>query len=349
MRKEIIYRFLEGISSVRSIVFKYDYYIEGKISLENNTTSSTMFFMVFSEDEILFNTLNDLKLWNVKTNNITYFKNIRDIVYLKLLPNRRIVISTYNQHLQIWSLDDPESPQHEFNPNVGIILGLYLLPNNNLIIYGLYGNVKIWDLKDSIIPLKGHTRGVNCLCLLPNGDLVSGSFDETIRIWDLLSGICKFVLKGHTESIDTVNIIKDKFICSSSSDGTIRICDNEVCIKVIKVINDNSYIKKILISEIKIISIYTHESSHDNDIKIWDSETGICESILTGHKNFIDDIQLLPNNDLLSKSKDSFIIWDLYSYLPINSWETQSDESHFGILSSGKIISTHADSLVVWE
>ena len=235
----------------------------------------------------------------MKTNHITYFKNIRSVSNYRLLSDKKIVISTNRQTLQIWNLDDSQSPQHEFNPNMRVILQIYVLPHNKLVIYGSGYDIAIWDLKDDIILLKGHTSIVNCFCVLPNGDLVSGSYDKNIRIWDVLSGVCKFILKGHTKSVNTVNIIKDKFICSSSLDETIRIWDNELCIKVI---NDNSYIEKILISGIKIISIYTYAYPHVNDIKVWNSETGICEAILQGHKNSIDDIQLLPNNDLLSKS-----------------------------------------------
>jgi len=70
-------------------------------------------------------------------------------------------------------------------------------------------DIKLWDLdeKASILTLKGHSRGVNTLCLLDNGKtLVSAGTDHSLRVWNLESGTLIRSLTQHTKPVHALAV-----------------------------------------------------------------------------------------------------------------------------------------------
>jgi len=70
----------------------------------------------------------------------------------------------------------------------------------------------------TLIILKGHVHGVNCVAVTPDGKtVVSGSDDHTLKVWDLGTGRCRATFEGHTDCVYGVAITPDGMTVLSGS------------------------------------------------------------------------------------------------------------------------------------
>lgn len=300
MRKQIIQHHLPDIYP---FVGKYDYYIECRIikKIEDDVKD----FICISSRELLIFTFQGLSLHNLNTDEVTPFEN--SVRLFRLLSDRRVV--TYGRpYFKVWSLDDLTEPQRRFKYDRHVS-DIYILPNDTLVIYESNSkNIVMWDLYEDIITLTGHTNDIQCVLSFGN-KLLTGSWDENIKVWNLDTYECEQTFIGHKTGIMTLNILNDNLIVSSDAAGEIRIWNREgECQRIIEA---DDVIKKILTLEDKLICINAHINTQD--ITIWSASTGHKQAVLKGHTSAITDIQLLPNNNIMSISKTELKIWNMYT------------------------------------
>ncbi len=103
------------------------------------------------------------------------------------------------------------------------------LDDNKLLTASVDRDIKLWDLdeKASILTLKGHSRGVNTLCLLDNGKtLVSAGTDHSLRVWNLESGTLIRSIIQHTKPVHALAVRPAEsglpMVASCAEDRTIR-------------------------------------------------------------------------------------------------------------------------------
>jgi WD40 repeat protein len=111
-----------------------------------------------------------------------------------------------------------------------------------------------------IVPLASlfifHQR-VSCVCALPDGHrVVSGSHDKTLRVWDVETGSCERVLEGHGEESEIKFFSLDQIF--SIFHGIVSC----VC---------------VLPDGHRVVS-----GSDNNTFRVWNVETGSCESVWDG-------------------------------------------------------------------
>jgi len=113
----------------------------------------------------------------------------------------------------------------------------------------------------------------------PDGkQIASGSSDTTIKIWDSQSGDCQSTLTGHSNRF----FFLSSFSLSALSIGVLTSRDFRVL-----AVAWNPDGKQIA------------SGSWDNTIKIWDLQSGGCQSTLTGHR-YVTAPPPLPVTTVLS-------------------------------------------------
>lgn len=338
MRKELISKLL-NVPFI-SILLKYDYYI--KCTLVSKHKMPIMKeVIVTSNDQIIIHSNKGIELYDLNNiqKSIGFFEGSRHVTHIKLIPNNRII--TYNgRYFQVWNIDTLKI-EHQIVDNYwGYMIDICIVSDNTIAIYEVNKNdIKVWHFEKEPIILKGHLEPV--IHVLPFKDkLLSASDDDTLKIWNLNTGKSEFRLQGHEHAITDVNIMEN-LILSSSVDKSIRIWNSSGICKGI--IETTDTVKKILVYENRIITI----NSHDKDIRVWNIES-ICEATLTGHKYDIDDIQLLPNNDIISSSlvNNELRIWDISTYRCINTWNI--NYKNF-IVHNQKLIVYDTHNISIWH
>ncbi|KAI8074237.1 WD40-repeat-containing domain protein [Gilbertella persicaria] len=176
-------------------------------------------------------------------------------------------------------------------------------------------SINVYDIKTGELKrvLKGHDGGVWALQYVGN-TLVTGSIDRTVRVWDIERGICRFVLRGHSSTVRCLKIVmpteivhpdgsvtmepSEPIIVSGSRDTTIRVwrlpdLENEPELPLSTCLEDDviskKFIKyKLVEHEHSVRDLAVHgntlvSGSYDNNVIVWDLETGRKVHILRGH------------------------------------------------------------------
>jgi WD40 repeat protein len=125
----------------------------------------------------------------------------------------------------------------------------------------------------------GHTNVVTCIAVLSDGRIVSGSFDKTIKIWNLQTGLCDMTFEDTSWILCIAVIIPKQYSTSVLSDVPL-----------------DCYAEHAEPAE-RIIS-----GSDDGTIKIWNSRTGLCDSIFLKLIRWIFRIGVLPDGRIITNS-----------------------------------------------
>ena len=112
--------------------------------------------------------------------------------------------------------------------------------------------------------LTSHKYSVYSVAWSPDGKkIASSSYDKSIKIWDSQSGDCQSTLTGHSEMSVFFSSVSSLFM-------------------LIRVLTSHKY---------RVWSVawspdgkQIASGSCDTTIKIWDSQSGECQSTLTGHR-----------------------------------------------------------------
>jgi WD40 repeat protein/serine/threonine protein kinase len=184
----------------------------------------------------------------------------------------------------------------------------------------------LWRLShDTLLTLRGHTFGVNCVAVSPDGKLLaSGSGDKTVRIWDAANGQEIRILTGHTDNVTCVAFSPDSKRLASAGGGWEGGKPGEV--KVWEVANGQEavsykghthWVQSVTFSpDGKWLASSSGSGTVSRaEIKIWDSATGKDILTLKGHTGEIASVAFGPDGkELASASWDYTLrVWDTVS------------------------------------
>lgn len=352
MRSTLIKLLLSDLPDISSVIMKYDYYFEGKITTtlhlntNNDNITDTLVIPKINKMVCIFNdTIPKLVLWDLLDKTSIIFELKTPIIQIEPLSDGRMVSSDYNGDLRIWDFQDLCIPDIIIEVKSPYDESIFAVLNNDKIAITTerYNNIEILSNTSSII-LEGHTKYIRCLMECGNR-LISASQDGTLRIWNLCT--CEHIIKE-----DVINLFRfeSKFI-SRTIDGILRI-RNTLTGECENTSNYKSY-GRIIILENNIIA---HKF---NNIIIWNTLNGNT-TILEGHTDYILDISILPDGTLLSISKDDTIrIWDLQNNTCINMWSTSiyrspvmwdsTEYRGYITLWNNKVVIDNRHEVVVWE
>lgn len=205
--------------------------------------------------------------------------------------------------------------------------------------------INVYDIKTGELKrvLKGHDGGVWALQYVGN-TLVTGSIDRTVRVWDIERGVCRFVLRGHSSTVRCLKIVmpenivqpdgsvrlepKEPIIVSGSRDMTIRVwklpnLETEPELPLSTSLEDdflsNEFLKfKLVEHEHSVRDLAVHgntlvSGSYDNNVIVWNLETGEKSHILKGHTMRVYCVAIDPKRrHCISGSLDASVrIWGL--------------------------------------
>lgn len=182
--------------------------------------------------------------------------------------------------------------------------------------------------------LRGHSMGVTCVCVHPLFTLVvSGSEDGTIKIWDHESGEYVRTLKGHTNTVHDVTFTPSgTHLASCSADLSIKLWDftsQYNCLRTLRghdhtisavrflpLINtenlrpaENSPTTTTGLTSVQAQSKHLLSASRDQTVKLWDIETGFCDSTLTEHTDWVRCLAAQPSTPMMSSESGEQPRW----------------------------------------
>ncbi|KAJ1967307.1 ubiquitin-binding SDF ubiquitin ligase complex subunit met30, partial [Dimargaris verticillata] len=152
--------------------------------------------------------------------------------------------------------------------------------------------------------LDGHSDGVLCL-QFDDQYLITGSYDNTVKVWNLQSGSLIRTLEGHRMGIRALQFDQAKLI-TGSMDGTLRIWNYRTgtCMRTMTVSGGG-------VNCLHFDSSLLAAGCVDGSISVWDFYSGSTLR-LVGHADWVNGVQIVSPNRLLSCSDDTTIrLWDL--------------------------------------
>ncbi|KAI8645489.1 WD40-repeat-containing domain protein [Parasitella parasitica] len=206
-------------------------------------------------------------------------------------------------------------------------------------------SINVYDINTGNLKrvLNGHDNGVWALQYIGN-TLVTGSIDRTIRVWDIEKGVCRFILRGHSSTVRCLKIVmpskivnpdgsitiepSEPIIVSGSRDMTIRVwrlpdLEKEPQLPLSTCLEDDvisqRFLKyKLVEHEHSVRDLAVHgnilvSGSYDNNVIVWNLETGKKVHILKGHTMKVYCVAIDPKRrHCISGSLDASVrIWGI--------------------------------------
>ena len=237
-----------------------------------------------------------------------------------------------------------------------IITDIRLLRDNSTVIICSFDKtIRIWNVVNGkqLIILYGHQGHIERLELTKDENfLLSASHDNSVFVWDLrvYQKVCE--LKWHGKVVFDVILTSDEqFVVSGDQSGSVIVGCWE------------GFVGKLKGGKMEDIELYCRfehgskvrclASSKDGksifsaglgkDIKVWDLQTKMLKSVLSGHRSIIYDLKVLSKtNHLLSTGQDcTVVVWDLDKMCMLDTIKT----SHFEYINS--ICINHDETIAI--
>ncbi|WNZ45237.1 NB-ARC domain-containing protein [Leptolyngbya boryana CZ1] len=238
-----------------------------------------------------------IALWNMQTGRYHHWNSGHAELVKTVLfsPGGNILASgSFDRTVRLWDAQTHQCLQVLRGHESGIWSIAFNVEGTQLASGSFDHTVRVWDLHGKCLQvLRGHTGGIYALVFHPDGErLVSGSFDHTIRVWNLYSGECLQILHEHTGGVWSLAISPDGQTLASGGDRTIRLWDLKKgnCVQVLHghtrwisaliFMPPNSSVSQLGMSVSSSIEQILVSGSHDETIKLWNTQTGECLSTL---------------------------------------------------------------------
>lgn len=169
------------------------------------------------------------------------------------------------------------------------------------------------------------------------GKLITASYDSIIKIWDLKTNICEHSFYAHNGQaiINLFPFTEGRFI-SSDCDCTLRIW-NVSTGKCEKILSGYKY------PQFNVVTVNDKIIIRDGTkIRIWDND----DIIIIDEDIF--NIEILPNNLIITISSEHIKIWDLETYQCVGTWKNYNMSTNITIWDN-KVILNNNESLLILE
>jgi WD40 repeat protein len=266
-----------------------------------------------------------------------------------------------DETIRIWDAHNGEC-LHILRGYTGTIWALTFSPDSTLLATtGYDGNVRLWNARNGtcLHILQGHSGTVLTVAFHPSGDMfASGGEDGRINLWDVKSGQCLETLHTHTKRAASI---------SFNPEGTTLACgtlDGMVEIWKIAENRRDYYRIRTLQGHTSWVSIVSFgpggllaSTSYDEEVKLWNVESGKCLRVFQGYNNVICTLAFSPNGKkLVHGDVNGFLkVWGLEQN--VDGRDTNTFRGHPGRVWSiafcpdGKTFASGGDDLSIhlWD
>jgi len=235
------------------------------------------------------------------------------------------------------------------------INGCAISPNGQNLVTATRGlSLQVWSLAGSlkkIDVLEGHTQVVNSCVYSPSGrQIVSASDDGTLRLWNPDDTGSSETLSGHSNAVKDCAFSSRNVIVSASWDNTLRLWSSGG--DELKTLNGHSDWVNTCSFSSDGLSIAS--GSHDQTVKLWKADAGVCFATLEGHTNWVHSCAFSPvSNIVVSGSFDTTAkLWDVRAKTAVINFNAHSARVNCTqFTTNGKFIITtsHDQSIKVWD
>lgn len=282
-----------------------------------------------------------------ETNNEPFSGHLGYIWSLLKMDENTILSGGRDKKIKVWTVSGKEKQALQGHQNS--ILCIEKISDDIFVSGSRDCQIIVWKDYKISNRIKIHSAIVLSLCRLDNNTFASSSGDNTIKVCNLDGTVLK-TYNEHTNWVWQVIKLGDNIIASSSEDGSIKIWDCKIQISIntfktsdpiislafnsqtrqlisgslngeisIRTLTEDYLQQEVqsfkahigIIRTIKIIDDkHIATGGEDNKVRIWNLH-GQLISELT-HQNFVQSIELLSNNTILSASYDGTIkIWTI--------------------------------------
>lgn len=335
-RYEIVISSLDIPLDVSRLIYKYDYFLSGKLELEIPSPQYIENIIQLSKDLIIIGekypgALKTLKIYNLKTFEYTYINVGGNIYDLRILSENKIVIILFHK-LMIYDVKTKESKSFACSKSIPSF-DTY----KEYLAFSSFDSklIKIRNIETSIYKSIELPFDVSCILLISEKKMITGHSNGYILIWDLdtetyitlqdlsfeitalklLPHNCLLGKSLHSEIIWNLDTLKSKCRIKSSKFNTL--------------INDHQIIIEI------------------NSIFIYDFLTSGVVLLNKNGKN-INYICVLPNGQIACSMNDCTVeIWDIESQRFISAFAC--DSNFMMILKDNRLITGSYDKIEVFS
>jgi WD40 repeat protein/predicted Ser/Thr protein kinase len=200
----------------------------------------------------------------------------------------------------------------------------------------------LWRLAhSSLLSLKGHTRGVYCVCFSPDGRrLASASMDRTVKIWDAHTGKVVRTIEvryrlGNRVIAGVVYVLcwspDGRHLAGAANNGTVKLWDGQTGQEVhtlqgqILKNRSNSMRSVCFSPDGRCLA----SASQDGTVQLWDPQTG--QEIRTLHTGQVSSVCFSPDCCRLAGASEG---------KTVKVWDAQTGQEVLSLKGhSGRVIS----------
>jgi WD40 repeat protein/predicted ATPase/transcriptional regulator with XRE-family HTH domain len=192
--------------------------------------------------------------------------------------------------------------------------------------------ILVWDVEVAgyRAALRGHTAAVRGLAFMSDSlSLLSGGEDGILRQWDVASGLCRRIVRGYALTLNDVDWSPDGTrLAVGGSDSLVTIFDVAGTARPLMLRGHSGVVRGVSWSP---DSRWLASIVENNEIRLWDSASGRCLSVLRDTDNPSDIFVALawsPDGKWLAvgTTRHGVRLFDL-STRQLRSWQAEASAS----------------------
>lgn len=201
------------------------------------------------------------------------------------------------------SASNTQGPSQELAGHEGYLSCCKFVSNTEMLTSSGDGTCVLWDIASQTAKttFEGHESDVMCVSMSGNNDwFVSASCDSTCKLWDYRAGpSCIKTFVGHESDINSIAFFPGEHMFGTASDdSTCRLFDIRSYASLNRFADDH-VLCGITSCAFSASGRALFAGYDDYNCLVWDTLTGACVQVLSGHENRVSCLGVNPQGNAL--------------------------------------------------